>query len=96
MLSATACIYGRRMKRLIAVMGFASLISIAPGGYSAEEHAEESARQQEPEPAKGDSRRSEPARLKELDRCKEEARGMKGPERARFMTDCLASDRYEK
>ncbi len=84
------------MRRLIAAAGVATLVSLAPGTYSAEEHVDESAKQQEAGPAKGESRRSEQPRLKELERCKQDARGLKGPERARFMTECLASDRHQK
>ena len=80
--------------------------SMLAGSYAvaAEEAASSAAeqpqaQQQEAKPDAPDaqqSKRKRGRRMTEISKCKQEARGMRGPDRGSFMTECLGSDRNEK
>ena len=85
------------LKRVITIATLSALTVFVFPAYSGEESTEQSTESQPKRPAsKAANEREREPRGRELDRCRREARGMRGPERGTFMTECLASDRYEK
>ena len=82
-------------KSLLSALVIAAMAVAAAPTDSGEGQPDQGAGEAVQQPAKksASQRRS---RGSELDRCKREARGLKGPERGTFMTECLAADRYEK
>ena len=82
-----------RLTRLsaVAALALAGVMSGLPG-YGAEEDRNTASQQPPQQPREREEKSSDGGRLKELERCKEEARGMRGPERGTFMTECLGGE----
>ena len=89
----------RTMSRSILAAVVAATLSVAAPAGAQPEQAQAQPQESAPrnvDESKDSAPKPQERRLHELDRCKEEAHGKKGPDRARFLTDCLGSDRYEK
>jgi hypothetical protein len=80
-----------QMKHLIAVSAALLVTTLCPAEVAHAQAAQGGAGSAaEAKTDKGGNTTSKERREKgELERCKEKAQGLDGPERARFMTDCL-------
>ena len=79
------------MKLILNIFAAAALgVSLCIGGALAVESEETKSERTEEQSRKDGAEKKRPNRTRDdLDSCKRDAEGMKGPERARFMTECL-------
>jgi hypothetical protein len=75
------------LRSLLAVtaLGLATCVCAAQPGAESDARGSDSGRAADPQ---GEKKRGED-KGRDLDSCRRDARGLDGPERARFMTECL-------